>query len=59
LKGLDLTSPSEYKKGSAQENKKGTNLKCNPLNQTHIKDLQSIVATDRFSSGESNLYIHF
>lgn len=33
-------------------------MKFNCLNQTHIKDLQSMVAPDRFSTGESNLDLH-
>ena len=33
-------------------------MKFNRLNQTHIRDLQSMVAPDRFSTGESNLDLH-
>ncbi|MDY7037202.1 MAG: FAD-binding oxidoreductase [Thermodesulfobacteriota bacterium] len=33
-------------------------MKFNPLDQTHIKNLQSMVAPDRFSTGESNLELH-
>ena len=33
-------------------------LKFNPLHETHMKDLQSMVAPDRFSTGESNLDLH-
>lgn len=33
-------------------------MKFNRLNQSHIKDLQSMVASDRFSIGESNLDLH-
>lgn len=33
-------------------------LKFNPVHETHMKDLQSMVAPDRFSTGESNLDLH-
>ncbi len=33
-------------------------MEFNRLNQTHIRDLQSMVAPDRFSTGESNLDLH-
>jgi hypothetical protein len=33
-------------------------LKFNSLDPTHIKNLQSLVATDRFSTGESVLDLH-
>jgi D-lactate dehydrogenase (cytochrome) len=34
------------------------NLKFNPLSQTHIENLKAMVATDRFSTGESVLDLH-
>lgn len=33
-------------------------MKFNPVHETHMKDLQSMVAPDRFSTGESNLDLH-
>ncbi len=33
-------------------------LKFNSLNQSHIKNLQAMVAKDRFSTGESVLDLH-
>ncbi len=33
-------------------------LKFNPVTETHITDLKSMVSPDRFSTGESNLDLH-
>ena len=33
-------------------------MKFNPLSQKHLRDLQSMVAPDRFSTGESTLDLH-